>query len=353
MKINLITALSLFEVEDLVVESLSAREFQLFARAHSKSNLKDLLESYRSEHRVLVVMAKEISINHDELQGIDHEQIAILEIDEEQSFTSEWLFEKAYEQLRKTESDPTDRKAFLQTKLVATNDWIGFTGCTASPGTTTLATNLAAEFSLFQKTNLIDADTFRPDIEMRLGLKNSANLIELSDNLNFLQLSNYLSNENTEQEDWNLQLDKDAFTCVDLGRAPDFRRAISDRRKHGRSYIENLKRCKKLVYVINPEPHCFGEMIGFYRQMNEIYPEAQVIFVMNGVISSSRHQGLKKSFAKKVMDLGAASKPHFIPLDVALIDRAKAKFATVNEIAPRSPVRKAYQELAIYLKNSF
>lgn len=366
MRVNFITAISSFDLEDLIIEALAQKEFTLVGRAHSKAQLFDCVAKFPTEERLIVIYDSGLSLSPTEKLKIQTEQIASLELGNEvlsntsnaSGLNSEVLLSQVYERLRKPEEihigDSGISPKSIKPKFSGTgNLWIGITGSDASPGITTVAINVAAEISLESFTVLLDGDSDRVDIGVKLGMKSDERKSALNENLTLIDISK-LDQQSIERLIPNKQPESETqiVGCVDLGDAPDLNIALRDRREKGKTYVENLQMCGHIVYVLQPEKHCLFEMERFYLQSKQLYPDARITFVLNKASNSSRHQAFKKSFRKKLQELEAGQKHFIIPLEYQLIDRAQGRFSTVAEVAPRSTLRKAIRELSIYLHKS-
>ncbi|MEN9305429.1 MAG: hypothetical protein RLY76_697 [Actinomycetota bacterium] len=365
MKINFVTGLSDYALEDSIIEVLTQREFTFVARVLAKENLLEFLSSFNADERMLIILDECFALRFEERRELllHSDQLCILEIDSETSLNSEEFLSRVFETLRKPEPMDTRSINGVNKTLKAKSDWIGFTGCNSAPGVTTIAINVAAEISLSKPATLVDADPERSDIAVKLGLNGNrvssrkssdgGDLITLHNKFNLLNLSN---SENS-LVDWFSAIEETSLTrkysyFVDLGQAPNLSIAHSDRRLNGKKYIEALQFCSQLVYVINSEPHGLLELESFYAQTKNFYPDTKVTFVLNQSSNSSRHLAYKKSFKSKIQELGITQKHFIIPRDQALIDKVQSRFATVAEIGPRSTLRKSLAELSIYLENS-
>lgn len=354
MKINFVTALAAYDLEDVVIETLSDKGFYLLARAHSKVQLFELINTIPSDERVLVIHDEILALSNGEKKQLQSEQFTAVELESEQRLNPESFLSQVYERLRKPEKAETTIEGRTARAINRNGNWIGVTGSSSAPGITTVAINLAAEFSNNHLTTLVDGDVKRADIGVKLGVKSQDRSIQLSESLRLINLNHVddsMSNKFMAGVMSEAASGVEKF-CIDLGTAPELRVAVSDRRRLGQEYVEKLQLCSQLLYVVQPENHSLFEMENFYSQLCEFYPEAQVTFVLNKSATSSRHQAIKKSFRRKIEEMQVKQKHFIVPMDYALVDRAQGRFATVSEVAPRSTLRKAYQELSIYLLKS-
>lgn len=342
MEIKLITALSSFEVEDAVIEILTQREFSLVKRVMTKKDLIATLILANEEDRFLVVCDEYSAISPRDRREFPGEHIVVIELSAGSRPNPIEFMEMVYERLRapEPESKKVTGKQF--------ENWVGFTGSCGSPGISTIASNVAAEISLSSKTLLIDADFGRGDLCSRLGMKNNGRQLLLNQNLHLLELSKDKSGMMID--DLTAQ-DLADVICIDIGEAPDLELTLTDRRAAGKSYFENLQRCKKIIYVTHPEPYALLEMERFANQMLIHNPNAEITYVLNRLSASSRHSALKRRFQQSVTRMEASGKSFMIPFDHNLVDRTHARFATILEVAPRSSLRKGIRSLSVYLNN--
>lgn len=336
MKIELITAISNFQMEDAVIESLTQRDFNLNSRALAISDLQRILEKCHIDQRYLIVMDEVFALNLGELSRYFSESISYLILNSESVPKPEALFEMAYERLRKVEAvkSNTSRRSF--------GNAIGITGSWASPGISSIALNLAAELSLSRDVLLNDVNPYRRDLMHLLGMKRDQHRVKLNSHLSILDLHPNTSDEALEDR-------QNILSILDMGSAPEIEVSLSDRRAPGRSFAELLQSCKELVFVVGPENHALRQMEEFSLQLQSMIPNIRVTYVLNRLASSSRHQGIKRSFERKLNELGTDNSAFLIPADYSLLDKAQGRFASVLEVSPRSALRRAYQELAVYL----
>jgi hypothetical protein len=175
-----------------------------------------------------------------------------------------------------------------------------------------------------------------------LGMKRDQHRVKLNNHLSILDLHPNTSDEALEDR-------QNILSILDMGSAPEIEVSLSDRRAPGRSFAELLQSCKELVFVVGPENHALRQMEEFSLQLQSMIPNIRVTYVLNRLASSSRHQGIKRSFQRKLNELGTDNSAFLIPADYSLLDKAQGRFASVLEVSPRSALRRAYQELAVYL----
>ena len=173
-------------------------------------------------------------------------------------------------------------------------------------------------------------------------MKRNQHLVKLNDRLS-------VAEHNFGEFKGSPKLLGDRLNILDMGSAPDIEVSLSDRRAAGRIFAEYLHCCRELVFVTGSESHALQQMERFHLQLQSLMPNMKVTYVLNKVGSSSRQQGIKRSFQKKVNEFSSGQRSFLIPADYSLLDRAQGRFASVIEVSPRSALRRAYQELAVYL----
>jgi hypothetical protein len=336
MRIELITAISNFQVEDSVIESLTQREFTLHFRALTFSSLETVLKGCQVEHRYLLVMDEVFASKFGELRKYLSESISYLILNGETAPKPELLFELAYERLRRVET-------VKSSQIIKTlGNAIGITGSWASPGITSVALNLAAELSLSRHVSLNDVNPYRRDLMHLLGMKRDQYQVKMNEHLSVVD-------HRPDSSDEALLVNPNTLSILDLGSAPDLEVSLSDRRAAGRNFAEFMQSCRELVFVTGPESHSLQQMEGFSLQLQAMVPNMKITYVLNKLSSSSRQQGVRRSFQKKINEFNSEGRSFLIPADYSLMDRAQGRFASVLEVSPRSALRRAYQELAVYL----
>ena len=100
MSIRFVTGVSSHELEDRIIETLTAHDFSLLGRVHSKVQLRREIEKLSAKNpsdlRVLIVLDQSISPSPSEKKGIKSEEIAFVEVDFHQSFDAERFLSCAY-----------------------------------------------------------------------------------------------------------------------------------------------------------------------------------------------------------------------------------------------------------------
>lgn len=340
MKISFVTALTSFEQEDMVVDSLISRSFILMKRAMTKAELLDALTSISPDDRVIIIFDESFGLTPGEVSHLRSEQIALLRIESNARLSHDEISEFVLESLRQPEQTPN-----LQLGFRGNRNWLAFTGASGSPGISTVALNVASELSLIRKVVLVDADPYRSDLHALLGMKSSEPHTQLHENLLLRNLWTTPEFESFLKE--TIHADQPLF-CFDLGDAPPLEDLFTDRRAPGKHYLEVLRHCQQIIYVVQPESYGLHEMERFSRVITETFPGVSITFVLNKVGTSNRQLGMQKSFRSKAV----AGETFLIPREYPILDRAQGRYATVLELSPRSTLRKGLRQLSIYLNKS-
>lgn len=204
---------------------------------------------------------------------------------------------------------------------------ISVSGTTGSPGITTIAINLAREYSERREVDLVDLDHRRADIAHNLGGRNGETL-QPSHNLKVWHKLDEANNAKV--------------TISDLGSAPNLENAMGDRRSGGREFLSSLEASSIFLYVIQPESSQLHELEAFLEHLPRSGFSGKIHIVQNKFASSSRSRATYKR-ARAITN----SLPHYLlPLDVLSIERAKEQFSTLLEVSPRSKLRRSLSELA-------
>lgn len=341
MNFGFITALTSFEQEDLVVDSLVSRDFSLLLRSMHREELFVALESLNDDNRVIVIIDELFGLTSVEISKIRSEQIACLQIPVDAFLNAVELNKLVDECLRKPELS-----SFGSFRSQGSKKWIAFTGSAGSPGISTVTLNVASELSLLESINLIDCDPVRRDLGALLGVKTNDQRNKLHSQL-LLMNPRYDDSLNALEE--IRATNSDEISCIDLGEAPAIHELITDRRNSGKRYLEALLSCGQIVYIVQPEAHSIYEMENFARDAKDAFPGIPISFVLNKAGTSNRQQAMQKRFRNKAE--GAHS--FLIPRENAIIDRAQGRYATVVEISPRSSLRKSLKQLAVQLSDFF
>jgi Flp pilus assembly CpaE family ATPase len=332
-----ITALTSFEQEDIVVDSLISRDFSLLCRAMQPDQLIHDLGVLGTEKRVIVIIDELFGLNTFEISQLRSEYVACLELPSDARVNRDELISLVDAALRKPEETTATKK-----RITGSKKWIAFTGSSGSPGISTISLNVAAELALMHDVNLIDADPHRGDLNTLLGLKSDEWQTPLNPRL---LLWNQKLDKSLNQFSQLVDDTKEKLTCIDIGDAPNLHELLTDRRNEGKRYLETLVSCGRIVFIGQPDSHSLYEMEEFSCAIQESLPHLPITFVLNKAGTSNRQQAIQKRFRAKVN-----GKDNFlIPREDSILDRAQSRYATVVEISPRSPLRKSLRQLSVHL----
>ena len=217
----------------------------------------------------------------------------------------------------------------VERTIIKRKNLVAFTGTTGAPGITTSAINVAHELSLTQQARLIDRDPRRNDIAFLLGGKRNENEIRLTQSLTISQDA-YLEG---------------GVNIADCGSAPDLNSAISDRRSQARIYSDLIDSATKIVFVLQPENNLLFELERFIEACRTKLVTAKPIFVVNQLSDSQRQRSIFRRCQARIGETSLIA----APLELSSLERAKAQYAPLADVAPRSKLRRSYRELASLL----
>lgn len=329
MTINLITFVPNADFEDLLIETLVSDldlEIQLEFRALTNESLLNYLEDRLDiESRSILIKFNETSNSAIESMLHKFPNLVRLDIDPTETREPNEIKQKVSRALRTLEAAPTYSNRF-RTNL----DLIVVTGTTGAPGVTTLAMNLGYEIAQTQKTTIIDAHPYRKDVSFLLGGKRMAERIFLSNNL-------AISNELNPVEG--------QINLVDAGPAPDFAKAFTDRRKEARLYLDLLEAASEIIFLMTPENNHMYELESFLGVIESGRIRSKSRFLLNQMGNSSRERSIQKRFQARV----GSRYTQTLPYDRDSLNRAKAGYAALIDVSPRSKLRKSISVLATSL----
>lgn len=323
MKIGIISFLSDAQFEDAVIETLICDELpDLFLefRAISTESLMERLQSISTDgiRRLVIHDLAKIDIN-DQIQRLGN--LISLQVESSNPIK---VREEVFRTLRAFETRTESAR-----KIVKRSNLIVVTGTTGSPGITTLTLNLAHELSLEMPINLLDVDQRRNDLAFMLGGRRDADATRLNDRITISR---------TELVDFGMNL-------ADCGSAPDLNTAISDRRAVTRKFSDLIEAATKIVFVTQPENNVMFELERFIEAHQSRIITAEPIFLVNKLGDSQR----QRSISRRCQARAGANLLLNAPLDIASLERAKAQYAPLAEVAPRSRIRRSIRELATHL----
>lgn len=206
------------------------------------------------------------------------------------------------------------------------DDLIAVTGTAGGSGVTTIALNLAVEISKSREVCLVDSHPTRKDIAFLLGGKRDRESTKLRSSLTVS----------------NAGFSNTAINIADIGAVIDLKSAISDRRKQAREYVENLQSAKTIIFVMQPDNNHMFELENFLDSLESRTCMGKPIFLFNQISNSVRERSIFKRFRARVGDFDSFA----IPYDRASMDKAKAQYCALVDIAPRSKMRKALNQVA-------
>lgn len=346
MKIGIITWLESAEFEDMVLEALLTQgisKVELEYRALAVEPLIAFLQSREDTGSRFILVHSSDEIPRDLEREIrrfpDAIRLKIEPINGEAAIEIERSVNRA---LREFESEPIRKSAVLQERNL-----IVVTGTTGSPGTTTITLNLGSEASLLQQVELIDLHPNRRDLAFLLGAKRSSESVRLSERLyilgglgaNELASNNLTSNDLTRND---LASNKSKWRIVDAGPMPKLESAFSDRRAPVRDYVDLLERAERIVYLMTPENNHMFELESFLSSFDAGRIRAKPIFLLNQFGGSRRERSIQKRFSARV----GQHDSHTLPFDREALDRAKSAYSALQDVVPRSKLRRSLGEVA-------
>ena len=331
MKIGIITWLESAEFEDMVLEALLTQgisKVELEYRALAVEPLIAFLQSREDTGSRFILVHSSDEIPRDLEREIrrfpDAIRLKIEPINGEAAIEIERSVNRA---LREFESEPIRKSAVLQERNL-----IVVTGTTGAPGTTTITLNLGSEASLLQQVELIDLHPNRRDLAFLLGAKRSSESVRLSERL-------YISGGLGFAE---LASNKSKWRIVDAGPMPKLESAFSDRRAPVRDYVDLLERAERIVYLMTPENNHMFELESFLSSFDAGRIRAKPIFLLNQFGGSRRERSIQKRFSARV----GQHDSHTLPFDREALDRAKSAYSALQDVVPRSKLRRSLGEVA-------
>lgn len=323
MNIGIISLLSDSHFEDKVIASLISPELpDLFLefRAISQVQLMNFLDSRPPDGLRRIILHDEdyLDINTQvvRLQSLIALNLRTIKVTE--------IRDEVVRALRSFEATVVSKR-----EVVKRENFVLVTGSSSAPGITTVAINLANELSNELPVRLLDCDPRRSDIAFLLGGKRDSASV---------RLSNQLSISRVEYQDSGLNI-------ADWGAAPDLNTAVSDRRFQSRGFSDALESASTVVFVAQPENNLMFELERFLEACRARIVTSKVIFLINRLGDSTRQRSIYRRCQARVGGGVILSSP----LDISALERAKAQYAPLSEVAPRSKLRRSYRELATLL----
>lgn len=336
MSILFITAIRSHEDEDRIIATLTNHGYELIFRAFSSEDLTEFLVELKSDQRTLVVASSDFEIERIATSNRNNQNLKFVTLSPNALNSEDLALSLVHEALRKTEETHKSRSVVLRAP-----HWITITGSSGSPGITTIALNVASELSSTRENLLIDADMRHQDLHIRLGAHREGKTI-LTPSLAFMGIV-------TEDDRSLLDNYRNENCLIDVGQMPTIRDELMiDRRLDSRTALELVLQSSRIVYVTQLNNRSLIELEGFLKFAQSELREVPLTVVLNKMSNTVRQKSLYKSFKNQI-----SGYPHFIaPRDHSLVDRAEGRFAVLSEVGARSSLRKAVQDLSIYLDKS-
>ncbi len=332
-EIVVITALSEADLEDSIIKCLLDSEmegrFCLGSRLLSTSAVTNWLSQFSSASQrfILIHDSSAFSAESEHLiRDIEIQTLSLLNID---SLKSREISEIKRAIHLVTRQSNLDSPESHQKKIP--DRAIGISGTTGSPGTTLVAGNLAFELSRSRAILLADLNPRKKDLAFLYGAKRWDEEILISNNLTIVS-----SLEASEIK---------SDLIIDLGVAPELTHAVTDRRKAARDFMQVVESNARIIFVSQPEINELHEVERFLNGLGAIGARNEVIFVLNKVNKSARARSIEKRFTSR---LGKYERI-YLPLDLSIVDRCKAQYCPIAELAPQSRIRKGVLDLASLL----
>lgn len=336
MSIFFATAVSSHELEDRVIEVLTAQGFHLSFRAVTPSDLEEFLSEYEHKERTLLIFDEMFRFTVSKKNLVEDIQLSFLLIDSLATLTDEEIARSAHGALRQplaVNSHPL--------RSEPRRDWFGVIGTSGSPGISTMTINIAAELSQNLPIRIVDADDRNQDLHILLGARREGRST-LTSSLSLMTLASDVDRQSFEE-------DESRVSFIDIGEAPKFYAEIfTDRRANMRNAINLIIQSHHLIYVVQPENRALVELDSFLKFAERELSQNQITFLLNKMGNSTRHKGILRSLKNRIGDEAL----FVVPRDYALFDRAQARYATLAEVGARTSARRALVELSIYLSKS-
>lgn len=326
MTISIITYLQDAEFEDQVIEALISKginEARLEHRAISKQNLLNYLEALPiSDSRRILILDQEIQSDDLKRALYRHPNLITCDFKSNIAMARLEIETLVNRSLRESEIELPYRQ-----KLVTQQNLFVVTGTTGAPGVTTLTMNLGFELSRMQKVEMLDTHPHRRDLAFLLGAKRNSDKVRLSDQL---FITNLLKDE------------KGMIQLVDAGPTPNLSEAYSDRRESVRNYVNLLESAERIFFLMTPDNNHMFELENILASLDAGRIRAKAFFLLNQMGTSSREHSIRKRFEARVGNYAS----HCLPYDRDSLDRAKARYCALMDVAPRSRLRRSICEVA-------
>ena len=333
---NFVTAFTSHELEDRVIEVLSAHGYSLLFRALTNDCLKKFIVSIHTNERLLVLSENSFELDSVERMIRNYDNIITLSVNRSHTISPENLISAVNDAMRQP---VFEKRRFGKYGVRA--KWISVTGSSTSPGTTTIALNVASELANIQLCVLIDDDSNHNDLHIFLGTRHEGQTV-LTPTLTYMGVRDnrdkgYLDSESSR-------------TCVfDMGQMPIIHsRLMADRRSQVRETLDRIFECKSLLYALQPDHRAVQELNHFLDFANHELPDIRIAYAINRIGKSQRERALVKSLRTLLGD----NQTFLVPRSGDLFDRAQSKFASISEVGARTQVHQVFKEISVYLSNS-
>lgn len=327
--IGIITFLQDADFEDFLIKTLVSEgisEVHLDYRATTEEALREFLEGQEDiESRRILIQDREFDSIATEKILMKFNSLTRLSFDSTNLAAPAEIEGIVHRTLRSFQSITPLKRAPRNKR-----NSIVITGTTGAPGISTIGLNLASEIARSRSIQLVDAHPNRKDLGFLLGAKRSSERVQLSGNLSI--------SEHQSSDDTQLQI-------IDAGSIPNLSQAFSDRRREVSDYIELLETASQIVFLMTPENNHMFELEAMIASIDAQRFRARPFFAMNQLGNSRREHSVYKRFRARV---GAHSSTA-LPFDRPSLDRAKAAYSPLLDVAPRSKLRRSISELALLL----
>ncbi len=341
-QVKVITGIGESEKEDFVAQSLFDRGMNIHHRALSAAGLIEFIDKCKmdSSRWIIIVSLDLPGINERDIKNWQNSQRSLLILSfEDLLLSADDLFLLVQRSLRNPLLHSSEEISVKVDQGI--DNLIVIIGSTGAPGRSTVALNLAAEIALKERVRLIDADFTSPALAYLLGLSHHVSTGKTN-------LTNNLSLEIPPKEIFLGQPHSDVVSIVDLGAIPHLASVAVDRRLEGHIYISWLEAAKIVIYVCKSEGSSLRSLELFLEMKKNIYPKTKFIFLLNQVGRSRRHRALEKRFNALV----ESEISQVLDADFAGLDKAQSEYTSIIEAAPRSPLRKGFNQLRLHVEKA-
>ena len=335
--INVITAIGNPDVEAEISRTLYNSGNDIRLRAISCEQVIQFFnQEVDSKQRWVIVASKDLlGFSQRDLMALQSDSLTCVILDPDHlPKTSEAINALVLTQIR---TPLLHRPHVARRRLVKA---IGVTGTAGAPGRTMLALNLAQELAESEPISLIDSDSNNSSITFEMGLHQVSWREEkrfvLSPNFHIL----------TETDFSLTEIEPHRRYLVDIGSIEKINEIMTDRRLVGRQQAQWLESCATLLYVVKADDCSLAHLEQFLNERRNLPARQELIFVLNQVGNSRWYRAHEKIFKER-----APGAKFIIPLDHAVIARARSHHTTIKEVSPRSALRKSIAEIARHISS--